>query len=76
MTWEVYAYVHRRTGTYDGRGSSASTFRRRFDDKPSALRFAQAIVEAGPAHIATVTFDPGAGVRALRAGAERDGPEA
>lgn len=53
--WEVYGYVSPLSSvSYDGRGSSRCIVRV-FTDKPSALRKAQRLVEAGPCDFASVT---------------------
>lgn len=52
--WQVYGYVPPIShDTYDGHGASRCILRD-FDDKPSAHRYAQHIVEAGPCDFATV----------------------
>jgi hypothetical protein len=57
MVWQIRTWTHRRGGTYDGKGASAQANRWNgsvYDDKPTALRMAQHIVEAGYVSMAIV----------------------
>lgn len=52
MKFTVQAWFKRRGGTYDGKGSGTRWYE--FDDRPSAERFAQELVELKGAHYAKV----------------------
>lgn len=51
--WRVDYWMLPKTMTYDGKGASSRWQWRLFDDQASARRFAQNIVEAGPAWMAS-----------------------